>query len=114
MPSSEDVANAGHQPQTLNELQLWVRQHLRLPAELESELLTAIDTVFTRHERLWQESKQEAVRALSSGFAEQMARVRHELHAKDATTSSIAQYFEHLVADLTERTHRDPKTKLMN
>jgi diguanylate cyclase (GGDEF)-like protein len=54
------------------------------------------------------------VQALSAGFAEQMARVRHELHAKDATASSIAHYFEHLVADLTERTHRDPKTKLMN
>ena len=114
MPSSEGVARKRRRPQTLNELQLWVRHHLRLPAGLESELLTSIDEVFTRYERLWQESKQEAVRALSSGFSEQMARLRHELHAKDATTSSIAHYFEHLVADLTERTHRDPKTKLMN
>jgi diguanylate cyclase (GGDEF)-like protein len=76
--------------------------------------MAVIDAVFTRHERLWQESKHDAVQALSAGFAEQMARVRHELHAKDATASSIAHYFEHLVADLTERTHRDPKTKLMN
>ena len=33
----------------------------------------AIDAVFTRHERLWQESKQEAITALSAGFAEKMA-----------------------------------------
>lgn len=114
MPWSEEVTNTRHQPQTLNELQVWVRRHLRLTAELEAGLLAAIDSVFTRHERLWQESKQEAVQALAAGFAEQMARVRHELHAKDATASSIAHYFEHLVAELTERTHRDPKTKLMN
>jgi diguanylate cyclase (GGDEF)-like protein len=114
MASSENVANTEHAPQTLNELQVWIQQHLRLTAELEAQLIAAVDSVFTRHERLWQESKQDAVQALSAGFAEQMARVRHELHAKDATASSIAHYFEHLVADLTERTHRDPKTKLMN
>jgi GGDEF domain-containing protein len=67
-----------------------------------------------RNERLWQESKQEAVHALSAGFADQMARVRHELSARDATVSSISRYFEALVADLTDRSHRDPKTKLMN
>src|SRR5688572_19028279 len=105
MPSSENVADTGHEPQTLNGLQLWIREHLRLPVELETALLAAIDAVFMRHERLWQESKQEAVQALAAGFAEQMARVRHELHAKDATASSIAHYFEHLVADLTDRTH---------
>src|SRR5262245_60339302 len=114
MPSSENVANTEHAPQTLHELQVWVRKHLRLTAEIEGQLMAAIDAVFSRHERLWQESKQDAVQALAAGFAEQMARVRHELHAKDATASSIAHYFEHLVADLTERTHRDPKTKLMN
>jgi len=70
--------------------------------------------VFTRHERLWQESKQEAIQALSAGFADKMARVKHELSARDATVSSISRYFEQLVADLTDKTHRDPKTKLMN
>ena len=114
IPHKRSSADTGRLPETLNELHFWVRNDLRLTAELESYLLAAIDSVFSRHERLWQESKQEAVQALAAGFAEQMARVRHELHAKDATTSSIAHYFEHLVADLTDRTHRDPKTKLMN
>jgi GGDEF domain-containing protein len=102
------------QPQTRNELQAWVREQLHMPAPLETALLAAIDAVFTRHERLWQESKQEAIQALSAGFADKMARVQTELSAKDATVSSISRYFEALVADLTDKSHRDPKTKLMN
>ena len=102
------------QPQTRNELHAWVRERLKLPAQLEAALLSAIDAVFTRHERLWQESKQEAIQALSAGFADKMARVQTELSAKDATVSSISRYFEALVADLTDKSHRDPKTKLMN
>ena len=51
---------------------------------------------------------------MSAGFAERMNRMREELSARDATVSSIARYFEDLVADLTDRVHRDPKTRLMN
>jgi diguanylate cyclase (GGDEF)-like protein len=110
----EKGAPAEAQPQTRNELQSWVRDHRTLPAPLETALLSAIDAVFTRHERLWQESKHEAIQALSAGFADKMARVQTELSAKDATVSSISRYFEALVADLTDKSHRDPKTKLMN
>src|SRR5881409_911747 len=101
-------------PQTRHYLQAWVREHLHLQSQFEEALLAAVDAVFTRHERLWQESKQEAIQALSAGFADKMARVKTELSAKDATVSSISRYFEGLVAELTDRSHRDPKTKLMN
>lgn len=101
-------------PQTRNELQAWIREHLHLSNGLELTLLAAIDAVFSRHERLWQESKHEAIQALSAGFADKMARVQDELSARDATVSSISRYFEQLVADLTDKSHRDPKTKLMN
>jgi len=110
----EKAATPGTQPQTRNELQTFVRERLNLPAHLETELLNAIDAVFSRHERLWQESKHEAIQALSAGFADKMTRVKHELNAKEATVSSISRYFEQLVADLTDKSHRDPKTKLMN
>jgi GGDEF domain-containing protein len=76
--------------------------------------MEAIDSVLVRQERLWQESKREAVQALSAGFADKMAHLNHELSAKDATVSSISHYFEKLVADLTDKSQRDPKTKLMN
>src|SRR6266545_2759582 len=110
----EKIPELGGRPQTRNELQAWIRDHLRLPITLESTLVAAIDAVFARHERLWQESKQEAIQALSAGFAEKMARIKTELSARDATVSSISRYFEALVAELTDKSHRDPKTKLMN
>src|SRR2546427_1833002 len=110
----EKAPDPGSIPQTRTELQAWVREQLKLATALENALLAAIDAVFTRHERLWQESKQEAIQALSAGFADKMTKVKHELSARDATVSSISRYFEQLVADLTDKTHRDPKTKLIN
>src|SRR5215218_5709767 len=101
-------------PQSRSELHQWVRDRLHLPVAQEQALLEAIDGVFLQHERLWQQSKQEAIQAVSAGFTERMNRMREELSARDATVSSIAKYFEDLVADLTDRVHRDPKTRLMN
>lgn len=112
--SGPDLPDSEHQPQTRRDLEFWVRDHLELRPEEVSALMAVIDTVFNRHERLWQESKQEAIQALSAGFAEKMNRLKYELSAKEVTVSSISHYFEQLVADLTEKTHRDPKTKLMN
>jgi diguanylate cyclase (GGDEF)-like protein len=101
-------------PETRSDLHQWVRDRLHLAASQEQALLEAIDAVFVQHERLWQQSKHEAIQAVSAGFAERMNRMREELSARDATVSSIAKYFEDLVADLTDRVHRDPKTRLMN
>ena len=111
-PTPTDPGDA--EPQTRIALHLWIRDHLGLPAELETELIAAIESVFARQEQLWQGSKQEAIQAVSAAFAEKMARLKTELSARDATVSSISRYFEALVADLTDKSHRDPKTKLMN
>jgi len=111
---SHELTPTAPEPQTRNELEAWIREQLKLPAALKRSLLTAMDAVFTRHERLWQESKQEAIRALSDTFADKMARVQTELSAKDATVSSISRYFEALVSELTVKSNRDPKTKLLN
>src|SRR6185437_3652284 len=46
--------------------------------------------------------------------AAKMERLQRQLSEKDVTVSNIARYFEEVVADLTERSHRDPKTKLLN
>jgi GGDEF domain-containing protein len=101
-------------PESRSELHHWVRDHLHLAVHQEQALLDAIDGVFLQHERMWQQSKQEAIQAVSAGFTERMNRMREELSARDATVSSIAKYFEDLVADLTDRVHQDPKTRLMN
>lgn len=101
-------------PQSRTELQTWVQDHLQLSFEEESALMAAVESVIARRERLWQESKQDAIRALMTGFAEKMSRVKRELSAREATVNSISRYFEQLVAELTDKSHRDPKTKLMN
>src|SRR3954463_13823837 len=75
---SEKLPAADPPPQTRNELQGWVREHLKLPAPLETSLLTAIDAVFSRHERLWQESKHEAIQALSAGGGGQRRGARNQ------------------------------------
>lgn len=107
-------STAADGPGTRAELQAWVHGHLSLRAEQEAALIAAIDGVMTRQERLWQESKEEAIKALLAGFAERMSVVQHELLERDATVSNISHYFERLVSELTDKTRRDPKTKLMN
>jgi len=101
-------------PGTRAELQTWVRERLRLPAEAEASLFAAVEQVMTRQERLWQESKEDAIRALLDGFAERMTALRNEILERDATVTNISHYFERLVGDLTDKSRRDPKTKLMN
>jgi diguanylate cyclase (GGDEF)-like protein len=67
-----------------------------------------------RQRQLLEESKHDAIRALSEGFAAKMERLQRQLTEKDVTVSNIARYFEEVVADLTEKSHHDPKTKLLN
>lgn len=108
------TAEPATQPGTRSELHQWVRERMHLGPVQEHALLDAIDSVFLQHERLWQQSKDEAIHAVSAGFTERLNRLRGEVSARDATVSSISRYFEDLVADLTDRVHRDPKTRLMN
>ena len=99
-------------PATRSELHEWIRRRLSLPESDQRALVDAVDAVLLQHERSWQQSKDEALHAVSQNVARRMDRLRNELSARDATVHSITQYFEKLVADLTDRLHRDPKTGL--
>jgi diguanylate cyclase (GGDEF)-like protein len=101
-------------PGTRAELQAWIRERLALPGSDEAQLNAAIDAVVTRQERLWQQSKDDAIKAVMEGFAERMKEMRSALVERDATVANISHYFERLVGELTDKTRRDPKTKLMN
>ena len=81
-------------PETRSDLHRWVRERLPLSTSHEQALIEAIDSVFVQHEHLWQQSKQEAIQAVSVGFTERLNRLRDELSARDATVSSITRYFE--------------------
>ena len=99
---------------TTAELREWVENHLQLDPALSAELLRRIEEVLLRQRQLVEESKHDAIRAMTEGFAAKMERLQRQLTEKDVTVSNIARYFEDVVADLTEKSHRDPKTKLLN
>jgi diguanylate cyclase (GGDEF)-like protein len=104
----------GGEPRTTAELRSWVRRRLGLSGPRELELFQAVDQVVANQRQLIEESKHEAIRALSEGFAAKLEKLQSQLSEKDVTVSNIARYFEEVVADLTDKSHRDPKTKLLN
>jgi diguanylate cyclase (GGDEF)-like protein len=108
------VRTSSNRERTTAELREWVQEHLGLDTSRVSELLQRIEDVVARQRQLFEESKHDAIRALSEGFAEKMERLQHQLSEKDVTVSNIARYFEEVVAELTDKSHRDPKTKLLN
>lgn len=115
MPAPDrHTAESIKHPETRAELRTWISTQLHLEPSQETALVAAIDCVLTRQERLWQASKADAIQAMSTGFAARLSRLNAELLAKDTTVSHISAYFERLVAELTDRTRRDPKTELMN
>jgi diguanylate cyclase (GGDEF)-like protein len=117
LPEDRDhptVSAPSETPRTAEELRAWVRGELRLRADHETRLFEAIDSVLASQRQMVEASKHDAIRALTEGFAEKMARLQRQLSDKDVTVSNIARYFEEVVAGLTEKSHRDPKTKLLN
>src|SRR4051794_38345314 len=111
---ADEAADPSNDPRTTAELRTWVRRRFALSAQRESELFRAIDHVLASQRQLIEESKHEAIRALSEGFATKLEKLQLQLSEKDVTVSTIARFFEDVVADLTEKSHRDPKTKLLN
>ncbi len=108
------VAAHPDMPQTAADLRQWIREEFKLDEAREMRLFEAIETVLASQRQLVEESKHGAIRAMSEGFAEKMSRLRTQLTEKDVTVSNIARYFEEVVAGLTDKSHRDPKTKLLN
>src|SRR5215210_8611757 len=101
-------------PRTTSDLRAFVVERLGVDDPNASELIEAIHSVVSSQRQLIEASKHEAIRALSEGFAEKLSRLQGQLSEKDVTVSNIARYFEEVVAELTEKSHRDPKTKLLN
>jgi diguanylate cyclase (GGDEF)-like protein len=108
------VRTTSRNQRTTAELREWVQKHLGLDGERTVELLERLDAVLSRQRQLIEESKHEAIRAMSEGFATKMDRLQRQLSEKDVTVSNIARYFEEVIAELTDKAHRDPKTKLLN
>jgi len=110
----QTVTPSAEPPRTMTDLREWIRTSLKLDSADQARLLEVIENVLGNQRQLLEESKHDAIRALSEGFAEKMARLQRQLTEKDVTVSNIARYFEEVVAGLTDKSHRDPKTKLLN
>jgi diguanylate cyclase (GGDEF)-like protein len=113
VPETSD-ADPGADLQSRADLHDWIHRRLSLTADAEQALLGAIDHVLVHYERVWRESKDEAVRAVATGSAQLCTKMRDELIAQEATSRNVTLYFERLVSELTDRAHRDVKTQLLN
>ncbi|MBX4191221.1 MAG: GGDEF domain-containing protein [Candidatus Doudnabacteria bacterium] len=93
-------------------LKIWIQQNL--PAELVESTNNMVSYTLDRQRQDIEDSKDAAVRAIQEGMRVRVARLLEQLAERDVTTRQIVTYFEGIVADLTEKGKRDPKTKLYN
>src|SRR5215212_675323 len=96
------VAAGTQIPRNSSDLRGWIREEMPLVEEHANRLFAAIESVLAAQRQLIEESKHEAIRALSEGFAEKLSRLQGQLSEKDVTVSNIARYFEEVVAGLTD------------
>jgi len=99
---------------SVDHLRRWISDVLEAPEDQKQVLLAALSAVLDRQRDLSEASKLEAVQSISTGFAAKLDRLQSQLAAKEATVQVVARYFEEVVAALTDKTHRDPKTRLIN
>jgi len=99
-------------PRTTDELRTWVAREFRMSRSERDELVRGIESVLEWQRDRLESSKAEAIRALSEGFAEKVRHLHSQLSEKEHRVSAIARYFEDVVADLSDKSQRDPKTKL--
>jgi len=111
---AQTVRPSAEPPRTMTDLREWIGTSPKLDSADQARLLEMVENVLGNQRQLLEESKHDAIRAMSEGFAEKMARLQRQLTEKDVTVSNIARYFEEVVAGLTDKSHRDPKTKLLN
>ncbi len=99
-------------PGSMADLRAWVHDRLQLSPDDERALLNACEAVLERQRESSKELSRKAIRALSSDLATKVTALQSRL-SKDHTLTDIAASFDGVLADLTEQSHRDPKTKLL-
>lgn len=99
-------------PRTTDELREWITREFRLSRYDRDELMRGIENVLSWQRDLLEGSKTDAIRAMSQGFAERIQTLHAQLSEKEHRVSAISRYFEDVVADLSDKSQRDPKTRL--
>lgn len=99
-------------PRTTDELRKWMTRELGIDPRDRSRLVRGVESVLEWQRDRLEWSKSEAIRALSDGFAEKVRTLHAQLSEKEHRVSAITRYFEDIVADLSDKSQRDAKTKL--
>ncbi len=99
-------------PSTTDELRDWIAREFRMSRGDRDELVRGLDSVMRRQRDLLELSKSDALRAISQGYADKIQGLQSQLSEKDSRTSAIARYFEDVVADLSDKSQRDARTRL--
>ena len=101
-------------PGTRAELQVWIREHLALAMPDEAALNRRSTPSSRATSGSGRSRKHEAIQALSAGFADKMARVKTELSPRTRPSAASRTTSSGSSPTSPTRSHRDPKTKLMN
>ncbi len=99
-------------PSTPDELRDWVSREFQMSHDERMTLARGIDSVLQWQRGLLESSKGDAIRAVSEGFSAKLQRLHTQLNEKDTRTNAIARYFEDVVADLSDKSQRDARTRL--
>ena len=118
MPSDKVLHASASAPatdsRTLAELLRWIRRDSGVSREHAGQLVEAVDQVFARHERCGSSRSRKRFRRCPPALPIACAGcARNWRHAKPPSAASPGTSRQ-LVADLTDASHRDPKTRLMN
>ena len=101
-------------PRSMADLRAWVHDRFHLQDVDELALLNACEAVVGRQRKSSKELSRKAIRALSNDLTTRVTSLQRQLLTKNDTLTDIAAYFKGVLADLTEQSHHDPKTKLLH
>lgn len=99
-------------PRTPDELRDWVSREFQMSHDERAALGQGFDSVLQWQRGMFESSKGDAIRAVSEGFSARLQQLHSQLNEKDTRTSKIARYFEDVVADLSDKSQRDARTRL--
>ena len=99
-------------PRSIGDLRLWVREHFQLGAPDEVDLLIACEAVIARQRDRVNDAKLKALHTQAKDFIEKVTTLQRQL----STTGEkeMAESFDDVLSELTDQSHRDPKTALLH
>jgi diguanylate cyclase (GGDEF)-like protein len=99
---------------TAPDVRTWIRSELQLPPALELTLLTTIDALLAREHEAASEDARAEVEAVVAHLTARLDRLAERVAAHESSIAALTRHFQGIVAELTDRANRDPKTQLVS